>query len=177
MNSQGNKAAVLNESWLTPDQELLERHAVLQSPARIEELVKVFIHATKVSRSTNREMRRHRMLTGCRWKLHFGKCTAQVDVARQRMGEKRCAGWCRIQAVVGCGAVEWLFLARERGIVGKPQSLFLALLCSSLTTVNPPCILPQAPTLRPPSLYLPYRSFPCQLAGCLPAKIFSPRPR
>ncbi|KAL2262115.1 hypothetical protein VTK26DRAFT_2440 [Humicola hyalothermophila] len=28
--------------------ELLERHAVLQSPARIEELVKVFIHATKM---------------------------------------------------------------------------------------------------------------------------------
>lgn len=28
--------------------ELLERHAVLQSPSRIEELVKVFIHATKV---------------------------------------------------------------------------------------------------------------------------------
>jgi thiaminase len=39
--------------WLTLDPELLERHAVLQSPARIEELVKVFIHATKVSRSTN----------------------------------------------------------------------------------------------------------------------------
>jgi len=31
-------------------QELLERHAVLQSPSRIEELVKIFIHATKVSR-------------------------------------------------------------------------------------------------------------------------------
>lgn len=29
--------------------ELLERHAVLQSPTRIEELVKIFIHATKVS--------------------------------------------------------------------------------------------------------------------------------
>ena len=29
--------------------ELLERHAVLQSPGRIEELVKVFVHATKVS--------------------------------------------------------------------------------------------------------------------------------
>ncbi|KAK4167684.1 putative hydroxymethylpyrimidine/phosphomethylpyrimidine kinase 2 [Cladorrhinum sp. PSN259] len=28
--------------------ELLERHAVLQSPARIEELVKIFIHATKM---------------------------------------------------------------------------------------------------------------------------------
>ena len=31
------------------DKELLERHAVLQSPSRIEELAKVFIHATKVS--------------------------------------------------------------------------------------------------------------------------------
>lgn len=30
------------------DKELLERHAVLQSPARINELVKIFIHATKV---------------------------------------------------------------------------------------------------------------------------------
>lgn len=29
--------------------ELLERQAVLQSPSRIEELVKIFIHATKVS--------------------------------------------------------------------------------------------------------------------------------
>jgi len=28
--------------------ELLEKHAILQSPSRIEELVKVFIHATKV---------------------------------------------------------------------------------------------------------------------------------
>lgn len=27
---------------------LLERHAVLQSPHRIEELVNIFIHATKV---------------------------------------------------------------------------------------------------------------------------------
>lgn len=31
--------------------ELLERHAVLQSPGRIEELVGVFVHATKVSDS------------------------------------------------------------------------------------------------------------------------------
>ncbi|KAK4138159.1 hypothetical protein BT67DRAFT_437510 [Trichocladium antarcticum] len=36
------QAAVETES------ELLERHAVLQSPARIEELVKIFIHATKM---------------------------------------------------------------------------------------------------------------------------------
>lgn len=28
--------------------ELMERHAVLLSPSRIEELVKIFIHATKV---------------------------------------------------------------------------------------------------------------------------------
>jgi hypothetical protein len=27
---------------------LLERHAVLQSPSRIEELVKIFVHATRV---------------------------------------------------------------------------------------------------------------------------------
>lgn len=27
---------------------LLEKHAVLQSPSRIEELVRIFIHATKV---------------------------------------------------------------------------------------------------------------------------------
>lgn len=41
------------EMWLlTVEAELLERHAVLQSPARIEQLVKVFIHATKVSRDT-----------------------------------------------------------------------------------------------------------------------------
>lgn len=33
---------------------LLERHAVLQSPSRIEELIKIFIHATKV-RGTNPE--------------------------------------------------------------------------------------------------------------------------
>jgi thiaminase len=39
--------------WQTTDSEqteLLERHALLQSPSRIEELAKVFIHATKVSR-------------------------------------------------------------------------------------------------------------------------------
>jgi hypothetical protein len=30
-------------------QDLLERNAVLQSPSRIEELVKIFIHATKVN--------------------------------------------------------------------------------------------------------------------------------
>lgn len=29
---------------------LLERHAVLQSPSRIEELVHIFIHATKVNK-------------------------------------------------------------------------------------------------------------------------------
>lgn len=29
-------------------EDLLERHAVLQSPSRIEELVKIFIHATKM---------------------------------------------------------------------------------------------------------------------------------
>jgi hydroxymethylpyrimidine/phosphomethylpyrimidine kinase len=34
--------------WLTERVELLERHAVLQSPARIQELIQVFIHATKV---------------------------------------------------------------------------------------------------------------------------------
>jgi hypothetical protein len=28
---------------------LLERHAVLQSPSRIEEIVEIFIHATNVS--------------------------------------------------------------------------------------------------------------------------------
>lgn len=33
--------------------ELIEKYVVLQSPARIEELVKVFIHATKVSLSHN----------------------------------------------------------------------------------------------------------------------------
>lgn len=33
---------------LTQNKELLERHAVLQSPSRIEELVEIFIHATKV---------------------------------------------------------------------------------------------------------------------------------
>jgi hypothetical protein len=32
-----------------PQKALLERHAVLQSPSRIEELVKIFIHATRVS--------------------------------------------------------------------------------------------------------------------------------
>lgn len=40
------------ECWQGADQrqfpDLLERHAVLQSPNRIEELVKIFIHATKV---------------------------------------------------------------------------------------------------------------------------------
>lgn len=29
--------------------DLLEKHAILQSPSRIEELVKIFIHATNVS--------------------------------------------------------------------------------------------------------------------------------
>lgn len=28
--------------------DMIERHAVLQSPSRIEELVKIFVHATKV---------------------------------------------------------------------------------------------------------------------------------
>lgn len=36
------------ELRLTQIIELLERHAVLQSPSRIEELVKIFIHATKM---------------------------------------------------------------------------------------------------------------------------------
>ncbi len=36
---------VLQLNWIT---DLLERQAVLQSPARIEELVEIFIHATKV---------------------------------------------------------------------------------------------------------------------------------
>lgn len=31
--------------------ELLERHALLQSPSRIEELVRIFIHATKVRKA------------------------------------------------------------------------------------------------------------------------------
>jgi thiaminase len=41
-----------NERMADRNKELLERHAVLQSPARIEELAKIFIHATKVSQTT-----------------------------------------------------------------------------------------------------------------------------
>lgn len=35
--------------------ELLERHAVLQSASRIEEIVRIFIHATKVYRISLRQ--------------------------------------------------------------------------------------------------------------------------
>jgi thiaminase len=35
---------------------LLERHAALSSPSRIEELVKIFIHATKVSSAAGRRL-------------------------------------------------------------------------------------------------------------------------
>ena len=38
----------LRENMLTGSEALLERNAVLQSPQRIEELIKIFIHATKV---------------------------------------------------------------------------------------------------------------------------------
>jgi hypothetical protein len=37
-----------NDIYLPSPEALLERHAVLQSPSRIEELVKIFIHATNV---------------------------------------------------------------------------------------------------------------------------------
>jgi len=66
------------------NKELLERHAVLQSPARIEELAKVFIHATKVSypiRCSRGRMQPVRVLTGCRWKLRSGRCTVHVELA------------------------------------------------------------------------------------------------
>lgn len=35
--------------YTNEDAELIEKYAVLQSPSRIEELVKIFIHATNVS--------------------------------------------------------------------------------------------------------------------------------
>jgi thiaminase len=37
---------------------LIERHAMLQSPSRIEELVRIFIHATKVRLQVNSTCRR-----------------------------------------------------------------------------------------------------------------------
>lgn len=48
---------------------ILEKHAVLQSPSRIEELIKIFIHATKVSSSE--EARRY-MLMLTSWKMETG---------------------------------------------------------------------------------------------------------
>lgn len=60
-NSKANETDNLYWTWITnyvaddyvtavkAGRELLERHAVLQSSGRIEELVRVFIHATKVS--------------------------------------------------------------------------------------------------------------------------------
>ncbi len=63
----------------TDDKELLERHAALQSPSRIEELAKVFIHATKVRSVAQHVRRRSRLLTRCRWRLDSGRCTLPVE--------------------------------------------------------------------------------------------------
>ena len=50
---------------------MLERHAVLQSRSRIEELVKIFIHATKVREVfRKREVNADSVLP--RWKQGFG---------------------------------------------------------------------------------------------------------
>ena len=57
--------------------ELYERHAVNQSPARIEELVKIFIHATKVTIISY--VSRYLELTSVRWKQDFGTWE-QVDI-------------------------------------------------------------------------------------------------
>ena len=61
------------------DKELLERHAALQSPSRIEELAKVFIHATKVRFVAQHVRRRSCLLTRCRWRLDSGRCTLPVE--------------------------------------------------------------------------------------------------
>lgn len=60
--------------------ELLERNAVLQSPSRVEELVKIFIHATKVSRPMTDPLgvrSRGDLVAELshRWKLAFGRCS------------------------------------------------------------------------------------------------------
>ena len=53
----GSRLKWRKRGWsLIRDKELLERHALLQSPSRIEELVKIFIHATKVSSADFAEM-------------------------------------------------------------------------------------------------------------------------
>lgn len=39
---------VLYSMWANPTTALIEKHAVHQSPKRVDELVKIFIHATKV---------------------------------------------------------------------------------------------------------------------------------
>lgn len=70
---------------------LLERHAALSSPSRVEELVKIFIHATKVSLSG--KDRRGVCVVHCanvkyRWKSGSGRCTPRPRTAAARAAEQ-----------------------------------------------------------------------------------------
>lgn len=51
---------------------LLEKYAVLQSPSRIEELVKIFIHATKVRAHLHISL--NCKADDYRWRLGSGRC-------------------------------------------------------------------------------------------------------
>jgi hypothetical protein len=83
-----------------PNKELLERHALLQSPVRIEELAKIFIHATKVSVSSqcmsghavlHFALCSHLLNTQSRWRLHFGRCTARAELGGHQLVSKSCS--------------------------------------------------------------------------------------
>jgi hypothetical protein len=52
--------------------DLVEKHAANQSPSRIEELVKIFIHATKVSRKCKVEVKTADLVTDGNWLLGYG---------------------------------------------------------------------------------------------------------
>ena len=62
------------KAGLLTDLELLERHAVQQSQSRIEELVKIFIHATRVSSRLPHIQCVSDCLYDHRWRLGSGKC-------------------------------------------------------------------------------------------------------
>lgn len=68
---------------VTTGSELLERHAAEQSPTSIERLVKIFIHATKVScpRLYPHIVTGPRANRDGRWRLGSGKCSPTGEVA------------------------------------------------------------------------------------------------
>lgn len=64
--------AGLQQFWVDHTTDLIEKHAVKQSASRIEELVRIFIHATRVSLSFFNSGGRMQLADQTRWKWVFG---------------------------------------------------------------------------------------------------------